>query len=230
MSAPPTGPAQAAPPNPRPEQAPAQGGSRIERFLGLLCGLIVYGMDMAEKLRQSAGTPTFTLLAKRFGTTDLAAIVHRIARGLRLAAALHERLEQRAARGRDITPPPLRLPSPRTSATSHPRAQRPQPEAAPDIAALPTPKEIAALLRRRPLGAVLVEICRDLGVAPGDLEPGLWKELSSTIIEFGGNLAAYVAGLINGVFHIPPRLRVATRPAKPRSSPSVPPALATGPP
>jgi hypothetical protein len=101
VSTPPTGPAQAAHPNPQP--APGQGGSRIGRFLGLLCGLIAYGKGMAERVRQSAGTPTFTLLAKRLGTTDVTAILARIARGLRLAAALHERLTQRAARGRDIT-------------------------------------------------------------------------------------------------------------------------------
>jgi hypothetical protein len=181
VSAPPPGPAQAAHSNPPPEQALAQGGSHIGRMLSLLCGLIAYGMDMAERLRQSAGIPAFTLLAKRFGTADLAAILARIARGLKLAAALYERLEQRAARGRDITPPPLlRLPSPREkSATPRPRAQHPRPEAAPDIAALPTPKEIAAMLRRRPLGAVLAEICRDLGVAPGELEPGQLREKHS---------------------------------------------------
>jgi hypothetical protein len=131
------------------------------------------------------------------------------------------------------------MPSPRTSATPRPHPQRPRPEATPDIAALPTPKQIAAMLRNRSLGAVLIEICQDLGVAPGELEAELWNELSGTIIDYGGNLCAYLTHMMNQMFSLPPELRKVPRQSRhsspspcieSQSSPPVLPALATGPP
>ena len=226
MTAPPTGPAPAAHSNPPRQQAQVQGGSQIGRFLGVVSWLITYGKDLADKLRQHAGTPAFAPLARPFGTTNLAAILARITRGLRLAVALHERLTERAARGRDITPPPPRLPAPHKSGKPCPRAQRARPEAASDVVALPTPQEIAALLRRRPLGTVIAEICRDLGIMPGDLEPELWRELFHAITEYGGSFSAYFAHLSRRLF---PSSRAATQPPAPRSCPPVQPALATGP-
>ena len=193
VAAQPTGPAPAAHSNPPHPQGPRQGGSRIGRFLGLLGRLILYGHDLADKLRQSAGTPAFARLALPFGTTDLTAIVRSITRGLMLAIALHERLERRAARGRDITPTPLRSPWPPEPAAPCPGAPRAKPEAAPDVVALPTPQQIATMLRRRPLGAVLVDICHDLGVMPGDMEAELSRELRRAIIEYGGSLARYLS-------------------------------------
>ncbi len=227
MTAPPTGPAPATHPDPQRQQTPGQGGSRIGRLLGVVAWLITYGKDLAEKLRQHAGTPAFTPLARPFGTTNLAAILARITRGLRLAAALHERLTQRAARGRDITPPPPRLPAPRKPGKPRPRAQPARPQAAADVVALPTPEEIAAMLRRRPLGAVIAEICCDLGIAPGDLEPRLWRELFAAIVEYGGSLGKYLAGTLGRLFAGAPGRRAATHPPTFQSSP---PALATGPP
>lgn len=78
--------------------------------------------------------------------------------------------------------------------------RRPRPLAAPDVVALPTSEEIAALLRRRPLGAVIVDICHDLGIMPGDVDPELLRELSAAIIEYGGSLARYLAGTMDRVF------------------------------
>jgi hypothetical protein len=43
-----------------------------------------------------------------------------------------------------------------------------------------------AARRRRPVGAVIADICRDLGIVPSN---PLWRELSRGIIENGGNLA-----------------------------------------
>jgi hypothetical protein len=244
VTASPPGPAPAAHPNPPHPQGPGQGGSRIGRVLGLLGRLILYGHDLADRLRQSTGNPTFARLALPFGTTDLKAILRSITRGLMLAIALHERLEQRAARGRDITPTPLRSPAP---AAPCPRTLRAKPEAAPDVVALPTPQQIAALLRRRSLGAVLVEICHDLGIMPGDMEPELSRELRAAIIEYGGSLARYLSGTMDRALGRLPAPRVSAPqrsriepPTKwmgaevetPQSSPPVPIALAlaTGPP
>ena len=47
-------------------------------------------------------------------------------------------------------------------------------------------EEIAAEVRRRPVGAVIADICRDLGIVPSN---PLWRELSLAIIDNGGNLA-----------------------------------------
>jgi hypothetical protein len=49
-------------------------------------------------------------------------------------------------------------------------------------ARLPTEEEIAAEVRRRPVGAVIADICRDLGIAPGRLDPAFWRELSHAVI------------------------------------------------
>jgi hypothetical protein len=51
---------------------------------------------------------------------------------------------------------------------------------------LPTPEDIAAEVLRRPVGAVIADICRDLGIVPSN---PLWRELSLAIISNGGNLA-----------------------------------------
>ena len=69
--------------------------------------------------------------------------------------------------------------------------------AAPDcpIEGLPSAADIAAQVRRRPIGAVIAEICRDLGIPPGMPTPEQWVELSDTIISFGGNIARFVRGL-----------------------------------
>ena len=48
-------------------------------------------------------------------------------------------------------------------------------------------RDIAAEIRRRPVGAVLADICRDLGIVPSD---PLWRELALAVIECGGNFAA----------------------------------------
>ena len=41
---------------------------------------------------------------------------------------------------------------------------------------LPTPEQIAATVRRQPIGAVFADICRDLGIPPSH---PLWRELRS---------------------------------------------------
>jgi hypothetical protein len=58
---------------------------------------------------------------------------------------------------------------------------------------LPTPEQIAAQVRRRPIGAVIADICRDLGIMPNH---PLWRELSEVIICHGGNLARLVKDII----------------------------------
>ncbi len=166
---------------------------RIGQVLGLVRALIAYGQNLADTLRQHAADPhvlpCFTFLATIFGTGDLALILARIARGLLRAAALEARLSRRAVRGQDLKPTAIRLPSPRKPHAAKPAAPPGGPAEDPCLARLPTPEEILAKDRRRPIGAVLVEICLDLGIVPGQMNRATWDELCLALIEYGGNLA-----------------------------------------
>jgi hypothetical protein len=68
-----------------------------------------------------------------------------------------------------------------------PRTPAPQPDAddAALLARLPTAEEIAAQIRHRPIGGVIEDICRDLGILPSD---SIWQDLQLPIIANGGNL------------------------------------------
>ena len=59
-------------------------------------------------------------------------------------------------------------------------------ETDPRLAALPTAEQIAAEVRRRPVGAVIADICRDLGIMA---DHPLWRDLRLAIMLHGGNLA-----------------------------------------
>ncbi|HXA25800.1 MAG TPA: hypothetical protein VNW90_26260 [Acetobacteraceae bacterium] len=156
----------------------------------------------------SALPPHFALFASPFGTADLAAILARITNGLRRAAALEARLCRRAARGQDLMPAPIRLPAargPRPTQQVAPPDPLPDPPLAdpakdPRLARLPTEEEIAAEVRRRPVGGVIVDICRDLGIAPGHLGRAFWDEINHAIMMYGGNLARFLTNLHERLF------------------------------
>ena len=185
MSAP---PAAAGPPNPDPHQdRPATGTdapTRTARLLTLVRLLIDYGRQLAATLQQRTSATNLADVTRHFGTIDIGAILARITRGLLRAAALEARLVSRPVR-EPATLATLTAPSPR-----QPRAAQPEDGSAgaaePRIARLPTPGDIAAEIRRRPAGAVLADICRDLGIVASH---PLWRELSRAIISNGGNLA-----------------------------------------
>ncbi len=184
-----TSPATAAPSSrPDPQQdRPAVGDdapTRTGRLLGLVRKLIDYGKQLASTLQQHASAANLAIVTRNFGTADIAAILACITRGQHRAAALEARLISRAARP-DAAPARPSAPSHRQPRAAQPAATRAD-DADPRLARLPTPEHIAADVRRRPIGAVLADICLDLGIMPSD---PLWRELSSAIIEHGGNLA-----------------------------------------
>jgi len=224
-----------APTLPDPPRADPDTPSRIGRVLGLVRKLIDYGRQLAATVQQRAATPGFARFARPFGTADIAAILARITNGLRRAAALEAALSQRAARGQDLTIPPIRAPitrGPRPPQQAEPPDAQPDPQRTvhtgdPRLACLPTEDEIAAEVRRRPVGAVIVDICRDLGIMPGQLDRAFWDELSHAIIAYGGSLAGFIAGLSKGMFGS--GADDDTDPAWPAAPPRLP-ALATGPP
>jgi hypothetical protein len=221
-----------------PPRASVDLPAAIGRAVSLVRKLIDYGKQLAGTVQQRAAAPGFALFARPFGTADLAAILARITSGLRRAAALEARLCQRAARGQDLTPSPIRLPiarGPRVARQVAPRDAQPEPQPATDtedarLARLPTEEKIAAEMRRRPVGAVIADICRDLGIVPGELDRAFWDELSHAIIAYGGSLAGFLGNLNRRLSAFGSGARSdRVDPGWPAAPPRLP-ALATGPP
>jgi len=184
---------------PDPTRANPAMPAALGRILSLVRKLIDYGRQLATTVQQRAGAPGFARFDKPFGTADLAVILARITGGLRRAAALEAALCRRAARGRDLTPSPIRLPAlrgPRPARQAAPPDAPPaDPAEDPRLARLPTEEEIAAEVRRRPIGAIIVDICGDLGIQPGHLDRAFWDEINHAIRTYGGNLATFLGNM-----------------------------------
>jgi hypothetical protein len=195
--------------------------SRSGRLLTLVRKLIDYGQHLAATLRLRAVPSDTTDLPRTFGTSDLALILDRIAQGLQRASLLAERITRTAAR-LDAEPQPRPAPSPRAPRALPSDAQPPSPQRAQTqqpadtalcLANLPTPEQIAAKVRRQPIGAVLADICRDLGIRRSH---PLWDELHCAIDDYGGNYVRLVMDRLNQAYpiaHIVARLKA--RPAAP---------------
>jgi hypothetical protein len=201
--------------------APTTEPSRAGRLLDLVRRLIEYGKELATTLRQSSVTTDLAAAMRPFGTRDIALILARITCGLHRADALEARLVRGAAR-LDAEPRPRSVPAAAKPASA-PRRQA-APPAGSTLAHLPTPEQIAAEVRRRPIGAVIADICRDLGIMPSH---PLWREVQLVVIRQGGSLARLVSDLIDQAleFLIP----TAAPPAAPLS-PQPPSPACTGPP
>jgi len=83
---------------------------------------------------------------------------------------------------------------------SRPRTTQPEPQPGdhaqdPRLARLPTEDEIAAAVRRRPVGAVIADICGELGIAPGHLDQAFWDEIRHAITMYGGSLVSFFGNL-----------------------------------
>jgi hypothetical protein len=206
--------------------------SRSGRLLSLVRRLIDYGRQLAATLRQSAVPNDTADLVCKFGTDYLPLILARIAQGLHRAGLLEEKIARTAAR-LDAKPEPKPAPSPRASRALPCEAQPPSPrraqpqqptDAASLLANLPTPDQIAAMVRRQPIGAVLADICRDLGLYPSH---PLWRELQLAINQFGGNWLRMAMERLDRAFpiaHIVARLKA--KPAAPPEPASTGPPLA----
>src|SRR5271157_5489058 len=191
-----SGPPPAAPtnrPDPLQDRPVAAGdGPRGTGFLlGLVRKLIDYGKQLAAALQQPAPA-TDPPAAPRFaGPIDIGLLLARIASGLQRAAALEARLLRRARGEETETPAPTRAAtSPRPPRATQPAPRRPAEDADPR---LPTAEQIAAQVRRRPIGAVIADICRDLGIDPSN---PLWRQLRRAVVANGGSLTALVKGVL----------------------------------
>jgi hypothetical protein len=232
-----------------PGDQPAVGVAATQsgRLLGLVRRLIDFGRQLVTTLQNQPAPEAVAGITLCFGTINLALILARITRGLRLAAALEERIV-RDPRGIDEPhhrPALLRTPdSPRTSDSlrtpaarspgSRPsrRQARPREDDAALLARLPTAGEIAEQVRHRAIGEVIADICRDLGITA---DHALWPELRDAIIRHEGNFAHLVRDMIQRVCVIRPITReMVPPPPPPMPDPTQPPRLlppiGTGPP
>jgi hypothetical protein len=217
------------PPNSQPDPNPAATDkpSRAGRLLDLVRKLIDYAKELAVTFQQR-GTTDPSPHTYRFRTSDIRQILACIARGLQRAQALEARIVHGAAR-QDAERPPR---TPAAPSVRKPRAAQPTPrdnaEAPSPLADLPTPEQIAAEVRRRPVGAVVADICRDLGILPSH---PLWRELQHAIIRYGGSLARLVEDLLDRSFPIRAgNLLAGTAPASPGQLHPSPTPACTGPP
>ena len=177
MSAPPTSASPTSPPSPDGADKPTRAG----RLLALVRKLIDYGKELAATIHQRIQAEPYFASA-RFSTDEIPAILALITRGLHLATALEARIAQRAKHL--DAPRPARTPTERKTAAA-PRTARVEAADA-HLTQFPTAEQIAEQIRRRPIGAVIADICRDLGIMPVD---PLWREIHIEIIREGGSLA-----------------------------------------
>ena len=173
----------AAAPATQPEVQPSRSG----RLLALVRKLIDYAKEIGDTVRSRVTSdPGFA--RSRFGTADLAVIFTRIARGLLLAQALEERVLRRAA-SLDKGKRPRRARSAPPPQPASPPSEAPEPP----LDQLPMAEQIAAEVRRRPIGSVIAEIYLSLGLLPSH---PLWQEVKEAMFEFGGSLPK----LLNDIF------------------------------
>ena len=172
--------------NQPPAQPPDPGQpSRSAHLLDLVRKLIDYAKELAATFHQHAVTGRVIGYAANFGTADIALIIAHITGGLLRAQALEARLIRIAGR-LDAEPRPRGTSSPRTPRAPGAAPAAPPPSEHPNLVNLPTPEWIAGEIRRRPIGAVIADICRDLGI---QWRHPLWLELECAIIENGGSVA-----------------------------------------
>lgn len=218
-------------PNPDPHQDQAAAGlpARAAGLRRVLGKLIAHGKRLAEDLTRRSSGMTVMWIAVRFGTKDIALILARITRGLRMAAALQATLPAQPKPARRVDParPAPGVRKPRTRPAPVPRNN-----ADSVLGTLPTSKEIAAQLRDRPVGEVLAEICRDLGILTAD---SFWQELEGVLLENGGDLDSVIQDADNRIALsdniLPPYMRLfAPTPPSASTVAATTSAAATGPP
>jgi hypothetical protein len=162
-------------------------------LLDLVRKLIDYGRELVATLHQRvADNPYFAPF--NFGTNDIEVILGRITRGLQRASALEQRLIRACGRAR-----PDHRGCPDQQPATPARRRKPDParpaahDAASPLAHMPTAEQIAAEVRRRPIGAVIADICRDLRILPSH---PLWRDIQNAINKHGGSYVRLLKDLL----------------------------------
>lgn len=207
--APHTQPGRASPTDPATDRAGPPSLCNLTAVLTIVEILLTYGRHLVDTFERRAAAPGFHLLARPFGTANTAIILAHIRRGILRAAALQQMLLDRAARGRDLVIPPLRIRLARglKAATQAEAAAPPEPTPAPspsrraggpegrhdpfDDLRQPSPEALKAEMRNRPIGRILGDICADLGVAPVLCRAPFWNALYLAMTQYDGSPATY---------------------------------------
>ena len=156
----------------------------IAQVLYVVRFLIDYACHIAAKAEECAVRGDISPVTIPFvKTIEIDQLIIRVARGLRRALAMQAMLQLFATDGRDLKPVPRR---------QHPhvggaRRNGPERDTAPKPERLPSAAEIAAELQRRPIGAIVADICHDIGIVPSDLTDEQWDALRSVINAYGGD-------------------------------------------
>jgi len=209
----------ASPPDPQPDRPAKPVPERIAEILAIAGILAEYGRHLAATIEHRAIWRGFATIAQFFGTATIPRILPYIQRGLMRAVALHRVLSQRAARGRDLVvlarpdrsrreppPQPEAPPQPPAALTADtdpatppaapaqaaPPASRPGPEEPLTLDTMPAMAQLEAEIRRRPIGRTIVDICRDLGVAPTLCAGPFWNRLFLAIHAYRGSIGNLV--------------------------------------
>ena len=178
-------PTTAEPANP-PDQ-PAEP-TRSERLLSFLRKIVEFGLNLRKALLGESETETPDGVHSRYGTDNTKAILGRIAHALRLAAELEQRVIKGAAS--------MDRPRPKRDPWS-PEPEQPPPEAPPPSETaipirLPTARQIATRLREKSIGAVIAEICYELGIC---FEDELWLRFYHVLCDHRGPLMKLIRAL-----------------------------------
>ena len=175
--------------------APPIADGATARVLGVVRALIALGRQLTEALRQRDPSDDPVPAIRRFGIPTIAEVVARVARGLQLALALEARLLRRGDRPFSLRVPMPAAPRTRTPCASGAKRVRKAEEDA-DLDPFPSAEEIAELVRKRPVGEVIVDICLDFGIAA---DHPLWEDVRNAIFETGGNYVRLVMDLCKRV-------------------------------
>jgi hypothetical protein len=190
---------------------------------GLVRRLIAFGQELTAAFQRTDPPPEADRQTICFGADSVAVIVARIARALLRSQVLLERLTRCAARP-EPKKRPKAAPRPRAQRAAQPAAGPRGADIVPDPGHLPTAAEIEAEDRRRPIGAVLVDIARDLGIRPSH---PLWRDLVNALGMHRGSLVILVNASLERTFASPSWEAAMRAMFPPRSPPA---AAATGPP
>lgn len=175
-------------PTPTPDTGRAVTGTEVPSGIAIALYvvrfLIAYACHIAAKAEECAVRGDIRPVTLPFDKSiAIDQLIIRVARGLRRALMVQQMLQQRAATGRDLEPV-ARREHPHAGGT---RKNGQNQEKPPKPERLPSEAEIAAELQRRPLGAIVADICADIGIVPSDLTDEQWNALQWVIHEFGGD-------------------------------------------
>lgn len=176
----------------------------IANFLNLLRPLIAYAKRLQEKLPECVNHPDFHKFASAWAYHDPARMLRQIHRGLLRAMALEAYLLARLKRGRDIQPTPPEAPAEPADIAAMEFNVRPQPEKPegqppkrehparnppadiddPHALTDPTPWELRAWLRSKPVGVLMAEVCLEFGVTPSNTVWGTFKRIWGVLQDY----------------------------------------------